>query len=208
MDVTLLYYSASREAMERWVIGNIKEHCEIPIVSVTQKPTDLGENICVGEHEASYFNEFRQIRIGLDHVTTPYVLTAEADMLCPAEYYGFRPRRLGVCYRYANVWVNYWGKERFHFKGRSNGVQAVDCELWKRVIDTALQGEPEWDGRLQCNAQPRAAYFWSGEPVITFKTQHNVSPRTWVSKEVTPVMALPYWGTIQDIKERFDAQDG
>ncbi|KKT37762.1 MAG: hypothetical protein UW26_C0025G0001, partial [Candidatus Collierbacteria bacterium GW2011_GWF1_44_12] len=63
-QVTVLYYTSNREdeKFETRIRKNLLKNCgDLPIVSVSQKPIDLGRNICVGVHENSYTSEFMQI---------------------------------------------------------------------------------------------------------------------------------------------------
>ena len=71
MSVTILYYTSNREGEEfegriRQNILNVKG--DLPIISISHKPIDFGENICVGDVGVSGFNMFRQIQIGLKRV--------------------------------------------------------------------------------------------------------------------------------------------
>ena len=93
-DVTILYYTANveDELFERKIRKNIlKNKGDLPIISVSQKPIDFGDNICVGEHEPCYLNLFRQIQIGLEKVRTTFIITTEADFLYPPDYFTFVP---------------------------------------------------------------------------------------------------------------------
>jgi hypothetical protein len=130
-DLSVLYYSASREnpLFEAKIRENIlKNKGNLPLVSVTQLPlADFGINICVGQHEPCYSNEFRQIQIGLKRITTKYVIVAESDVLYPPEYFQFQPT-YGDYWRYGNVWVNYAHEQKDEpqfiiFKKWSDGAQ-------------------------------------------------------------------------------------
>lgn len=73
--LTVLYYTSNHKQpeFERKIIENLKETCgDLPIVSVSQKPLNLGGKICVGNVGLSYLNEWRQILIGTREVKTPY----------------------------------------------------------------------------------------------------------------------------------------
>ena len=96
MNTTILYYSSGRENpdFEQRIIDSLLEVSgDLPIVSVTQQPLNLGKNICVGDVGASGFNLFRQILIGLKEVVTKYVISAEADSLYPKGYFDYIPER-------------------------------------------------------------------------------------------------------------------
>ena len=70
---TIIFYSSNREneRFEKFITDNlVKNSNGLPIISVTQKPMDLGHNICVGIHDNCYGNEFKQIQIALNKVDT------------------------------------------------------------------------------------------------------------------------------------------
>lgn len=213
MDVTVLYYSANveDESFEQKIRDNILKQCGgLPIVSVTQKPVDFGKNICVGAHRACYFNESRQIQMGLREAKTEYVLVAEADCLYPPEYFQFEPKELGHCYRYDNVWVVYASKEnrrrRFHFKGFSDSSQMVDGAIWRSLLDARLDSKQDWleDGQdlpLFRVGRTNPVHTWTGVPVVTFKTGNNINAYTTTDRRRSPVRELPYWGTVSDLRK-------
>jgi len=216
-DITVLYYSASVEnpTFERHVREKLLENIGgLPLVSVTQDPLPgFGKNICVGKHDSCYANEFRQIEIGLKEITTPYVLTAEADCLYPPEYFQFRPPEKGHVYRYDNVWVQYYLDESkrnplYYFKKFSDCAQAVDRELWLETIRNGLSGRKEWS--TQDDSTPKSFairtdsnYSWTSEnPVVTFKTTLGVRRYTQLNRTVPPQSTLPLWGQARVLREK------
>lgn len=213
-DITILYYSASteNENLENAVRENIlKQKGDLPLISVTQKPVDFGENICVGEQYNCYGNEFRQIQIGLDKIKTDYVLVAEADVLYPPEYFTFTPKGDDY-YRYANVWVNYvlnpGKKNKCYFKQYSDGAQMVKVSFWKNLINQTIGNDPYWFTKE--NPCPKLyrletdpALTWTSDnPVVTFKTTNGVSRYTSIRKNFEPKQVLPYWGDINKLKQK------
>lgn len=211
MDYTVIYYSSNREnhELEKKVQGNILKNSNgLPIISVTQKPMDFGKNICIDEHPNCYYNEFRQIQIALQNVRTPYVLVAESDFLYPPDYFSFEPKEMGKCYRYNGVWVLYDKADEFILKGRSDGSQLMDREMWLDIINRWLDKDRMWsDGREPKRKTPQVRmnderYMWSGNPIITFKTQNNITRKTKTtgitSKE------LPYWGTVEEVRKIYE----
>ena len=214
--VTVLYYSANveNEAFERSIMDNImKQKGDLPLISVTQKPTDFGDNICVGKQRCCYFNEFRQIQIGLKFCKTPYVLTAEADCLYPPEYFKYDPKEEDIVYRYGNVWVHYINhyKPCFRYKGFSDGSQLISRDLWLQKIEEALSPYPNIEWLKEGDESPKLlaqfgtdhSHTWAGDPVVTFKTTAGVSQRTQLSKRKEPTETLPYWGEIIKLRKDY-----
>src|SRR5687768_2212371 len=108
IDATIIYYTSNREdsKFESKVQETLLKNCGgLPIISVSQKPIDLGTNICVGDMGVSGFNMFRQVQIACGAATTAFVISAEADCLYPPDYFEFSPPRLDACFRNSNLYV-------------------------------------------------------------------------------------------------------
>lgn len=108
--LTVLYYSDNRvaEDIQRVVLNNIRG-MKNPIISVTQKPLDLGKNICVGEIGTSWLNLYKQLKIAAEAAETEYVAMAEDDCLYTQEHYDWTPPRNDTFYYNENVWFVQWG---------------------------------------------------------------------------------------------------
>jgi len=170
----------------------------MPIVSVSQKPIDFGKNICVGEKDNNYWCEFKQIQTGLREIQTRWVLTAEADVLFPPDYFTFIPPDDYISYRYTPIWINFMDKRPniFYLKGSSDGIKIIDRVKWLELIDDCLGTDENWnkpDGftteKLILKDYP--IKFWTGSPAISFKTRKGVSYGTGLKKEKCDT--LPYW---------------
>lgn len=64
---SIVYYTSNHEKpeFEQKIIDDLlSKRGDLPIISVTQKPMDLGTNICVGDVGLSYLNARRQMLIG------------------------------------------------------------------------------------------------------------------------------------------------
>ena len=123
---TIIYYSANTEdpIFEKKIMDNIKLQAgDLPIISVTRKPVDMGKNICIGEQPICYSNSFKQILIGLKLATTDFCIAAESDVLYPREYFTFIPPLKDKPYRYTNLWVHFDGRDKFWKKKWVEGAQ-------------------------------------------------------------------------------------
>lgn len=216
MEATIIYYSSNREKpeFENKVVETLlaSNGGRREIVSVTQKPMDLGKNICVGMQDQCYANEFRQIQIALNAVTTPYIIIAESDTLYPPDYFNFDPPEMGRCYRYPNVWVHYTqfnGKPRYWFKKVSDCAQMIDRELWLSVINPVMDARPEWSKAEDIGVPPMqfrdkgGPYMTMGDPVVTVKTRQGVKSNTRTKGGFAPKFDLPYWGKASGIREKY-----
>ena len=214
---TVLYYTSNSESpdFELKIIDNIKKQAgNLPIISVSQKPIDLGKNICVGDVGLSYLNEFRQMYLGALEAKTPYIIVAESDFLYPPEYFSFVPEKSNQCYRYNNIYLVYDSSDQnfFYRKKESEGAQIFDRELFIKKCEEFFEGMPEWfregkNGAMPFRRREPLAYveknFFGGEnPCLTFKTGNGVS---WVAhlQRGSETTDIPYWGNIIDVKKRY-----
>lgn len=221
MEVTVLYYSSNREeeTFEERIRKNIAANCgNLPIISVTQKPIDFGRNICVGVHESSYFNQFRQMLIGLKEITTKYTLMAEADFLYPPDYFTFVPENDDYPIYRKSAWVLYTNRRHsacYLYKSSSEGAQIVNTEAFRGSLERWRHRycrHLEWDGVLskRKGRQPferlSVGVWTGGEPVVTFKTGRGVRPHT--KTESKRHFSIPYWGEALALKRKMFGEEG
>lgn len=202
---TILYYTSNRENpdFEKRVQQNLLENCgDLPIVSVSQKPLFLGKNICVGDVGHSYFNEFRQILIGVKEIQTEYVVFAEADFIYPKEYFEFTPPS-GDLWRYDNVWLVFRRSPSAYRKAYSNGAQIARREWLIDTLEKYFEGQPEWSDKQVDKADYNGAMnrWFSGPPCVSFRTGSGMSVKATYNPE--PHESLEYWGGVRDLKAKF-----
>jgi hypothetical protein len=181
LSKTILYYSGNFKPLEfeKKIQGIILHNCNnIPIVSVTQKPTDFGTNICVGEHGRSYLNVFRQMFIGAQTIKTEYIIFAEDDCLYPPEYFTFEP--LGEnFYRYDNVYILF--RRSGYYKSPYACVQIVKTDYVIKVLEEGLKPHPEWVDNIRYRMfipeidVPTNVTYFTGPPVVILKPDGNIS---------------------------------
>lgn len=95
----------------------VKEAGEIPIVSVSQKPIELGKNICVGEIGRSWRSLYTQLQAGLDAVTTKYINIAEHDCVYSKEHLNWIPPTEDMFYYNHHFWLAQWHGWRPELEG-------------------------------------------------------------------------------------------
>lgn len=204
-DATIIYYTSNREdpGFEGRVIENLLSVSKgLPIISVSQKPLDLGKNICVGDVGTSGFNMFRQVQIALEIATTPYVISAEADCIYPPDYFEFVPPELDRCYRDSNLYVMPDARDYyFHKVEGATHAQIVGREYYKQTLEKLFEGAPKWSieeknfpkERTRQNDVFGKIYYWKTEnPVFQIKTHRGM--RYYTHSDRTPILELPYWG--------------
>jgi len=210
-DKTIIYYTASNEEpkFEKMIIDDLKKKAgDIPIVSVSRKPLDLGTNICVGEVSISYTSEWKQLLIGLKAAKTKYCIAAESDCMYPPDYFKFTPDNERMMYNYNNIWMVWKRHHGFYKKyGYCEGAQVCGREYWIERLGPLLPEEwivyPRTMENILVTNIFKERKEWTGEPVISYKTGDGVSSRTTFDNK-SKIKELAPWGTIQEVKEIFN----
>lgn len=75
---------------------------------------------------------------------------------------------------------------------------------WIESIEAILVNPDSWE--LDVSPTPiifseKDKYSWTGNPVITFKTRQ--APNFKTGYEKISVTKLPYWGTTQEVREKY-----
>lgn len=207
-NLTVIYYTANAEEprFEQHIIDNlVTQSSNLPIISVSRKPIELGTNICIGEQPICYSNSWKQLLLGLKEAKTEFCIAAESDCLYPADYFNFIPPETDKFYVYGNVYCFWDNRRKFWRKPRCEGAQMCGREFWIERLERMLGGDTGWEPMDNPNLMVTKIYSdygsWTGLPVITFKTSGNISRKTSMSK-VPPLTELPYWGTADNIYER------
>jgi hypothetical protein len=185
---------------------------------VSQKPINLGENICVGDDVGvSGHNVYRQMQVGAMAAKTKYVCTAEADNLYPPEFFHFRPPQEDTCYVARPLYVLFAqrGKARVYCeKPRgSESAMIVNRDLLINSIDMMLKGRPKWSevggtGKefpYLFHVAGKYEAFYLSTSVVTIKTDHSLHRKT-PHDIATKTRELPYWGKSADLLEAFSVE--
>lgn len=218
METTVIFYSSNKEHpdFEQRIIDNLKKSCgNLPIISVTQKPTDLGKNIVVGDVGVSGYNMFRQVLIACKEANTKFVISAEADCVYPPDYFTFIPLREDICYRNSNLYVMGQYRDYFYKKpGGATHAQIVGRKFYIETLEKLFGDSPMWSTeefnfpkeRSQGKQddvfwRDKIEYYESDNPVVQIKTNHSM--RHYTASERIPIKEIPYWGNGKDFREKF-----
>ena len=212
-DRTIIYYTSNRknpaftEKTKNVLIANCGD---LPIISVSQKPLDLGKNICIGDVGFSYLNAFRQILIGAHEATSEYLVFAEDDFLYPPEYFN-APINHDLM-RYDNVWM-VLSRGLYYKTFPIGGAQIARRNYVIKELEYFLQGEPEWANihdyrgpvttrRILFLVHDVSIPTFAGPPAITFKPKGNLSGTgSIVGKKIG---RLPIWGDVKELRSQFN----
>lgn len=219
IDLSVIYYTSNRElpGLERLVKENITKVCGgLPIISVSQKPIDFGQNICVGDHGISGFNMFRQVQVACQTAKTRYVVSCEADCLYPPDYFTFIPPRDDRCYRDTNLYVmGQWRKYFYYKEEGASHAQVINRELYLNRLDELFKGAPDWSTTADWNF-PRERWhqldvfdrrhsklYRTENPVVQIKSDRSM--RHYTHSDRTPIYTIPYWGNGADFRKKYYA---
>jgi hypothetical protein len=208
-DTTVIYYTSNQEdeAFEQKIREKLLEVIgDLPLISVSQKPINLGKNICVGEVGVSNQNAHRQLQVGCEAATTKYIHIAEADCLYSKEYFEYRPPVDNRAFR-TPIYVHYLKGDRFHKKRASECATVVGREYLIYRIKRSLRNRPMWEPTLVHGASVPFTFrhedweqFDLSVPPISLKTGKGMhQTHGYVGTETE----LPYWGKASDITKLF-----
>lgn len=215
---TIIYYTSNREnpEMEQKIIDDMLSKAgNLPIISVSQKPLKLGQNICIGDVGHSYLNCRKQMLMATKLAKTEYVIHTESDVLYPPEYFNFEPTGDNL-YRYFNVWVM-WLKDKsrkdfYHKPDTFDGAMIVKRDFSIAELEKYLEPYPGWYIKNDRKYKPpHAAYhkiqksYIPGEnPCIHIKTNFGLTYLTGVDESPESTRKnLPYWGDVQTLRAKF-----
>jgi len=206
-DKTVIYFTSNREepGFEGRIMRKLEQTAgDIPIVSVSQKPIELGTNICVGESEPSTRNALNQLLIGAKEAKTRFVCLAESDFIYPKEYFDFTPASENIGYLAAPVYVLFAqrGKARLFARkvGGCDSAMVVGRECLIDSLVKALSGEVVTFLDLLKNMEH--SRFLMTVPAVTFKTSQNMHRKTPFSRS-SVCRELPGIGNSADLIKEY-----
>jgi hypothetical protein len=209
-DATILYYTSNREdeRFENKIRENLLKVCgNLPIISISHKPINLGTNICVGNVGVSGYNMFRQVLIGCGAAKTRFIISAEADCLYPPDYFTFRPERDDVCYQDNNLYVMGFKRDYVNTKMGATHAQIIGREFYIDLLKKLFDGAPMWcpeeknfpkERHKKEDVFSKILYWRSDNPVVQIKTGDSMRYHT--ASGQTPVYNIPYWGDTKKLR--------
>ena len=179
-DLTFLYYTAN--LVEERFAENIRIHLVtfgVPIISISQKPMDFGDNICVGDIGVSIYNIYKQILIGAKEAKTKFVACCEDDALYNWEHFRHRPPGEDTFSYNNNRWnVN---KDLFFHRNRVNMSMCIaPTELMISTLEKRFEKYPtpliREKGELIGFGEPGRSERKLGLPIVKMEVFNTVIP--------------------------------
>jgi hypothetical protein len=224
-DLTVIYYTSN--TLPEKVADRIRSQLlyasnGFPIISVSQRPLEFGENICVGEIGASTYNLYKQVLLGAKAAKTEYVALCEDDCLYPISHFTFRPRPTDFAYN-INRWQAWtWEKNPIFCWRHRYGLHQLICPrdmlveyLEERFTKDCTEkemnehwGEPgRWIHDRYLGMERRSVSEWeSVEPCIVFFHPYSLNYKLVGTRKghgTKRAMELPLWGNAKDVIGRY-----
>jgi hypothetical protein len=221
-DVSIIYYTDNK--VSNLFAESIRAHLlsiagDIPIISVSQKPINLGHNICIGEIGSSIYNCYRQVLIAACAAKTDYVIHCEDDTLYNIEHFAYRPPLDTFAYNKSRWWVE--EQNVFRWRNRSAMHAAISPrELLIETLEKRFElypthvsekkiirnwGEP---GRYEGNMGlpiVKLETFMTTLPVVTFNHRGSLmGMRRWNESDRIQESLEP-WGYAKELREEMHA---
>jgi len=209
-DLTLLYYTANvvDPTLGQRCLDQLVHACpNTPIVSVSQKPIQVGMNICVGEIGRSLQNIYMQVLAGARQVKTKYVALVEDDCLYVPDHFNHRPSSDQVFAYNLNRWLLHADRGNvYSYRKRAILSQCiaptqllVECLAQRegRDIPKKYSGEMGmFEGKLGLK-EYQYETFYSTEPNVVVCHEKNTSGRKTWGKDQPEAYDGPVQKTIQ-----------
>lgn len=223
MDLTIIYYTANvipEKFAETVRTQILKVAGNNPIISVSHKPIEFGQNIIVGLPR-HHLNIYRQALLGAKQATTKYIALAEDDVLYSPEHFRYRSKDGRFAYNLGTWNVFTWGEPLFNHKERRNMGQLIcERELFIEAMEERFKKWPD-DDKIDLGhwAEPGkyekhlgvtvrdCEFFYSNPPNIIFCHQAALSyDNLGERKKMGELRAssLPYWGNAVHIRGMYE----
>ena len=209
-DITIVHYTANlidEASAERIRQDLIRKTDGARIISVSHKPINFGDNICVGKMDTCPYNLFKQALIGAKEVKTKFMACSEDDYLYSKEHFDFVPPRDDTFYYDSNRWgLNRDG--RFFWRPRTIfGVCIAPTQAMIDTLELRFKKFPTIDSSyIKYFSEPGKYEGALGIPLvkmervyldvstITFNHHLSMGKRRMVRDTDLVKMELPYWG--------------
>jgi hypothetical protein len=221
-DLTIIYYTSNK--VSEFFISNTIKYLriaagDIPIISVSKEPMDLGINLCIGDIGQNVLNIYKQILIGAKAAKTKYVAMAEDDVLYSKEHFEYRPSPGKFAYNMNRWGIFTWVEPPIFSRRNRMTMLAMICErelLIEALEERFMKYQDESKIKMKYWAEPgryerglqvtirETEQFESKIPIIYFSHPSSTSFIDWqgtrksLGKEQT--YNLEGWGTAEDIR--------
>lgn len=219
-DLTIIYLTVNRMP-GRWMefqLAHMRRAAKnIPIISISREPIELGHNIIQTE-PFGYWNIYRQLCRGATIADTQYVAVAEDDCLYPPHHFeSFRPPDDAVSYNRARWSLFVWDPIYCLRQRVCNCSLIAPRQLVIDAIQERMEKHPDGDslprtrvgeiGRYRVEkllgvTHRRAVEWYSTAPLVQLNHDDGIDPAQRVRRKMHGQLRahdIPYWGKAVDI---------
>lgn len=179
-DKTIIYYTCNR--ISDFFANNVKSRLlelagDIPIISVSHKPIDFGNNICLGDIGISVYNIYKQIFIGAQQAKTKYVICCEDDCIYTPEHFDYIPPD-DIFYYNENNWVVDPNYGFFWHRGGNMSNCIANTKLLVDTLELRFQKFPDFMPREKCSgfSEPGRHEHYLGLPIVKMQLFKTIIP--------------------------------
>jgi hypothetical protein len=225
-DLTIVYYTANR--IHESFATRVRQHLHqlvdgrAPIVSVSQKKINFGNNVCVGEIGYSAWVCYWQILIGARVAQTKFIACAEDDSLYTLEHLNFRPTTDAFYYNRGSRWILEnvaTPRPRFRWRDRTAMCGCiVSRDLLIKTLEARFAKFPEpitqtYDPLLKGWGEPGRyekylklgrvgiEFFETGDPIITINHKKGLGGLRRPDRGDKIKTTLGPWGDAKELWE-------
>jgi hypothetical protein len=222
-DRTLIYYTSSRinEILGENVRKTLIEtsYGALPIISVSQKPLDFGNNVLFGDFGIHVWNLYYQIMMGVERATTRWVVCCEDDILYPSEHLFYQPKHDDVFYYNTYKWTTnglvYWWRNRINMSTCIASRELMLKTLRKRFKEYPNKDHPKIrffsePGKYEKHLglpEVKRLKFNTKLPIVGFNHRPSLGGKRRINKTDVITPELPYWGKAKNLWEEYYGND-
>lgn len=227
-DLTIIFLTANEHPSQFTEFHKqtlLKAAEDFPIISVCREPVDFG-TVFLDTGPKSHLNMYRQMLAAVKLAKTPYIATAESDVLYPPEHYNsFRPPLDTFSYNYTR-WLLFTWNPVFNMRHRISNCTLVAprdlfIEAWEerfaKYTDETYPrqyvgevGRPNLDTWLGVTVR-KCVEFYTTIGVIQVNHPNGTEYHQWqdgkgnfnkgTKKRLGPIRAneIPYWGKGEEL---------
>lgn len=227
-DLTILYYTSN--TISDYFMKNTQDQLlkavgDTPIVSVSFKPTVVGDNcknICIGEQPRSSYMIYKQVLLAVREAKTEYVATAEDDVLYPKEHFEFRPPKDTLAYD-VNKWsiFTWTNPPIFSIRERKTMTSLIaPREELLKTLEERYEKYPEWEperfarywaepGRFEDHLRikkPKTMEYKCSVPSIVFSTKEALAFSHLGTRKAHSLIKKDFiepWGSAEEILQLY-----
>lgn len=220
-DLTVVYLTANEhpESFTKYQQQVLREAIgDYPLISVSREPIDFGQNV-LDTGKKSHINMYRQLLRAAKLATTPFIATAESDVLYSREHFTFYRPELDTFAYDMSRWLLFTWKPIYSLKQRISNctliaprealIEALEERFERYPGDTMPPHFVSEVGRHIYERQMgvtlrKNTWVYADVPSVQFN-HPNGTDSTGRRKKLGEIKALdiPVWGRAEELAKKY-----